>query len=379
MKKKITILFCIIFIFFNFIYNSSYATGQEDIEIDVDVQDIFKDIQNHQGEVNGQKQTITGNEESTKSASAIIINVATFIVEWVNNIPQMIVEATGTCPENMKYFTIYSLVMGEYEVFDMDFTKVEKVENLDDAKLGTKIKYMVMNFYYKLRNLSLGISLFVLIYIGIRMAISTVSSDKAKYSKMLMDWVASIVLLFLMHFFIIGFSYLSNQALNLVKKLADIFNITNLEYDIFDGTVTQMGTSSGFHPLTSLITIAIFVYYQLKFFMAYFNRFCYIAILVVVAPLVTITYPIDKAGDGEAQAYKSWFKELSTKYTIQVVHAITYCVFISIAGEIARIAPVFAVVFLMGLDRAEKMFRKILSVNDDSFEKAKVPILDGKE
>ena len=70
-----------------------------------------------------------------------------------------------------------------------------------------------------------------------------------------------------------------------------------------------------------------------------------------------------------------WFKELTIKYSIQIVHALTYVIFIASAGVIAQEVPLFAAFFLLALDKAEKIFRNVLNVNDNSFEKIKVPII----
>ena len=43
------------------------------------------------------------------------------------------------------------------------------------------IRKNIAIWYYALRNLAIGILLAILIYVGIRMAISTVASDEAKY------------------------------------------------------------------------------------------------------------------------------------------------------------------------------------------------------
>lgn len=413
MKKKITVIFCVIFIIFNFIYSSIRITRAENLE---DIQNSLKfetngDSSDFLEKMKKRKITVKSNGEeheaptivnndSAQSVSAIFTRFLTFIVEWANNIPELAVEATDANID-IKYFTIYSLVMGEYDFFNMNFfdtsgetekanvidvIKDNTVEdsNISDAiignakrvSLGGKIKQQIRTFYYIFRALGIGISLFVLIYIGIRIAISSVASDKSKYKKMLIDWIASIFLLMFMHIIIVIFSYLSGEALNLVKRLADLMGVTNIEEGILSGNLSQMGNSTGFHLISSFITIAIFVYYELKFFIAYVIRFCEISILVVVAPLVTITYSIDKVADSKAQAFTAWFKELSIKYSIQVVHALTYCVFIASAGVIATEAPIFAAVFLLALDKAEKIFRNLLNVKDNGFEKAKVPILD---
>lgn len=70
----------------------------------------------------------------------------------------------------------------------------------------------VAQWYYIMRLISAAILLVILIYVGIRMAISTIASDQAKYKHMLVDWVTSIALLFLLHY-IIMFVISINSAL----------------------------------------------------------------------------------------------------------------------------------------------------------------------
>ena len=405
MKKKITIIFCIIFIIFNFIYGSSKAADEtvqnseneqmqqeginslEDLEIPgkgtyYNPEEFLKKMQEGNATIgsgeNRKNAKISNYKETGNTAAAIFNSLATFIVEWANNIPELAVEATQDGLEEHEYFTVYNVVMGKYEIFNIDFTDIDENINYnsEDITLAQKIKYTIIYFYGVLRNLSIGASVFVLIYIGIRMAISTVSVEQAKYKKMLISWLASIMLLTFMHFIIITFSYASNKALGIINDIAIQFDIQNIEEGILSGYLSNMGTSTGWHPITSLITVAIFVYYEIKFFIAYIYRLCEITVLTVLSPLVTITYSIDKVADNKAQAFQSWLKELTTKYSIQIVHAITYCIFISSAGAIAQAQPIFGAVFLIALDKAEFVFRKIFNVKDEGFKNAKVPVID---
>lgn len=60
-----------------------------------------------------------------------------------------------------------------------------------------KFRTAVAVWYYALRTIASAILLVVLIYVGIRMAMSTVSAEqKASYKKMLVDWTVSLVLIF---------------------------------------------------------------------------------------------------------------------------------------------------------------------------------------
>lgn len=403
MKKKITIIFCIIILIFNFILETSYATTgsgtTQDQSAEEQIDDLVEEIQGSDGgntenifkDLQSGVTTIVSNgnakpanpkqyDETAKTITVVTTNALTFIVEWINNIPEIVVEATQEGLD-IEYFTIYSLVMGEYEIFNIDFTGIDSNVNFktDDLSIAETLKYGVLYFYYILRNLSIGLSLVILIYIGIRMAISTLATDKAKYKNMFISWLASIFLVFFMHIIIIVFSVLLNKALEIIKELATQFGISNIEEGILSGTISNMGTSVGFHPLTSLITVAIFVYYEVKFFIAYTRRTFEVILLTVISPLVTITYSIDKVSDNKAQAFENWFKELSVKYSIQVVHALTYCVLIASAGVIAEQVPIFAAFFLLALDKAESIFRKIFNVKEEGFKNAKVPFIDGNK
>ena len=42
-----------------------------------------------------------------------------------------------------------------------------------------------------------------------------------------------------------------------------------------------------------------------------------IGFLIVIAPLVTITYSIDKISDGKAQGMNTWFREFAYNVLIQ--------------------------------------------------------------
>ena len=44
-------------------------------------------------------------------------------------------------------------------------------------------------------------------------------------------------------------------------------------------------------------------------FITYVKRMITIAFLIMIAPIITITYSIDRMGDGKSQALNKWFKE----------------------------------------------------------------------
>lgn len=77
------------------------------------------------------------------------------------------------------------------------------------------------------------------------------------------------------------------------------------------GYVRFMEQSPDFGNCTAYtIMYLALVLYTVMFTFTYFKRFLYMAFFTMIAPLVALTYPIDKVKDGKAQAFDMWFKEI---------------------------------------------------------------------
>ena len=275
-----------------------------------------------------------------------------------NNIMSLIVY--GNMDE---VFTIQKLLSNEYAIFDINFFK-DTNASVKYADTINIIKHSVATWYVAVRNISaIGIAI-VLVYIGIRMAISSVADIKAKYKKMLVFWLESIALLFLLHFFVL-------MALNIagtindvmIKAMQNMNGTVGIEEELIDNVATNVNNTEGAtETLTYLILYCMLVYYEMKFFIMYFYRVLRVGFYIVIAPLVCLTYPIDRLGDGRAQAFKNWFTEITMEIFLQSIHLGIYIVFIFSAGEIIRQAPFLGIVFLAALGNGEKIVRKIFKI-----------------
>ena len=83
------------------------------------------------------------------------------------------------------------------------------------------------------------------------------------------------------------------------------------------------------------------------------------AFLTLVAPLISITYPIDKISDGKAQAFNIWLREFIFNALLQPFHLLIYTIFLGSSIEIATENPIFAILFLAFISPAEKLLRKM--------------------
>ena len=110
------------------------------------------------------------------------------------------------------------------------------------------------------------------------------------------------------------------------------------------------------------------VIYLVMFCFTYLRRVIYMAFLTLIAPLVALTYPIDKANDGKAQGFNFWFKEYIFNLLIQPLHLLLYLVLVSGALELAQNNVLYAIVVLGFMTQAEKLLRAMFN-----FQKAQTP------
>lgn len=274
------------------------------------------------------------------------------------------------------------------------------------------ISYILQNtiakWYHNLRIIAIVGMMSVLVYIGIRITISSASEQKAKYKELLKDWFVGMVLLFTMH-------YIMNFSNVAVYRLTEMFNSVNPyqmvpifedniggvsgkvqstldEYDIppeKDGKVLwatvedengkyvewhtnlmgairmkaearkEDGTDEAFIGYS--LMFVVMVIYTISFCWVYLRRVVYMAFLTLIAPLVALTYPIDKVNDGHAQGFNYWFKEYIFNLLIQPIHLLIYTILVSSAAELALNHWIYALVVLGFLVSAEKILRKMFN------------------
>lgn len=211
---------------------------------------------------------------------------------------------------------VVSTGVGDYTDEYYDSGNTELVKDKNDLRASFAA------WYVALRNFVLVGMACVLVYIGIRMVISSVSQDKAKYKSMIKDWFVAMCLVVFMHYimvFTLNISSMITEAIGTSGKnavgglISNEINIiantiqVNIDDDskwaIFakdDATYTDPQTNKEYtmsdvfaHILILAGIVAITVMYLWK----YANRFIKIIFLILISPIACLTYPIDKVGD----------------------------------------------------------------------------------
>ncbi len=306
-------------------------------------------------------------------------------------------------------------IIGEGDLYDLlswwdNPTKlVTKEEKIPST--ATQLRDVITQWYFKLRNFALLVLMLVLIYSGIRIVIGSTAGEKAKYKERLMDWLVAMCLLFIMHYIVVFAVQLTEEITKLVSNInpnggLELIELTDKQKTSADKVLADEGYNTvdtggiyddagrlvwptdllGKFKIKTQITedgttrwlgysicYCVLVLFTLFFAFTYLRRVVYMAFLTIIAPLVAMTYPIDKITDGKAQAFNSWLKEYIFNLLIQPMHLILYTVLVSSAYKLAADSPLYAIVAIGFMMPAEKLVRSFFG-----FEKAKTPgLLNG--
>ena len=262
--------------------------------------------------------------------------------------------------------TVYNVLFN-----NVDLTRINFFDSTTGSSTVDTIKQNVAIWYVGIRNLAAVILALILIYVAIRMAISTIAEDRAKYKTMLLDWLTSLCLLFVLHYIMIFTINLNNALVDLLSKAGSSTNLTSVEDElfnnaIFSGFIEGLGNSFAYMMLVGM---------SFTYFFSYVKRMITLAFLIIIAPLITVTYSIDKMGDGKSQALNTWLREFVYNILIQPFQCIIYLSLVSsvlgmLTGTSVSLINVFIAIYvLMFMYQAEEIVKKIFGFQAESMGK----------
>lgn len=233
---------------------------------------------------------------------------------------------------NVKYLTPFQIFFNKYKLLDPNVLDLSSVS--EENQITFPIRQSVSTWFYIMRLISAIILLAILVYVGIRMALSTIAAEQAKYKKMFVDWVISLILIFVIHYICIFILNINDILVKAIETMStELVGLDKIS-DIYNKIALLATLGIGIPSITATIVFCAMVFMTIGFFIAYVNRMIKIAFLVIISPLITITYSIDKMKDQKAQAFETWMKEFTFTVLIQPFHCIMYIAFTNTAYKL---------------------------------------------
>ncbi len=244
---------------------------------------------------------------------------------------------------------------GNFEDVRLTFFESEN----EDPELSAKspvvelLKPAINEWYNIFQNVALVGYMIVLVYIGIKMLLNSTTPEKmASYKQTFFTWVTGVAILLFMPFYM-KYAILLNEAFviqisnmrsdearkgaistSVVMDDATTYlnatfendeersSVINFEGNDYMSKVGKMAEQS--KKLGVSLAYMIMTWQLIMIIIYYYKRVFITAFLIMIFPLVALTYVWDKLNDNKSQALSIWIHEFSIGVFMQSFHAIVF-------------------------------------------------------
>lgn len=283
---------------------------------------------------------------------------------------------------------------GRVAFLDADFFGDTDSTEYEETMIGgssnstaRKLRGIISSWYQGLRLIAIVGLLSVLVYIGIRIVTSAIATDKAKYKQMFVDWVIALCLVFFLHYIMVFSMTMVKEIQKLFVPPNDTKTINTIMVNVTDinGNTVTLGSTAVKFPtnlvgydrmlaenpnaipkLTYTVMYLALTFYTCYFFFIYIKRVIILTFLTIIAPLVALTYPIDKVKDSKAQAFEYWLREYIVNAITPIIHLVLYTVLVTSAIDLVVESPLYAICILAFIVPAEKIVKEMFGIKSNT-------------
>ena len=262
----------------------------------------------------------------------------------------------------------------------------------------------VNDWYSIFRKFAIVVYMVLLVYMGVRIVLSSTGKNMAMYKNLFMYWCIGVAILFLYPYAMKYTIELNNTFVQMVEnsKFAilgsnssgldttvegeKVDDLLTIDFDAnpfgtpANGSTDYMAVIA--NEANSSLRIAIALTYLvltwqlLTMIVYYYKRVFTIALLIVIFPLVVASFVIDRVADGKSQAFSKWNKEFMLNVLIQSFHAIVYvfvCGTVEVTLGSGSDATMDYILILTGITfmfTGEEIIKKIFTQGESSTTKS---------
>lgn len=271
---------------------------------------------------------------------------------------------TGKANNLDSRISIEEILFNRIPILDVNFFGVEEAGGCEIAQ--DSIVYMlrvnIANWYYIIRLISIVVMLFILIYVGVRIAITTTGQRKAQFKSALTGWIVGFIAVVAVHLFMYIIFEINEYLVAMFEKTALAMN--GGEFSLYETIRTKSYAPKFTEGFGSTIIYMFLVYVLIRFSIIYFKRYLTVTILGLLGPIMGLKYAVERATGRKTKSIANWMFEFSMNVLLQAVHALLYVCLMQIAISMAFDSLsgfVVALVILNFMMKADKIFMKIFS------------------
>lgn len=146
------------------------------------------------------------------------------IVGWTSIFQNIATEAVNLIVNETanKKVTAETILFNQIQILDVNFFNFDTAggDKIEPTDITYILRQNVAGLYFSIRSIAIIVMLVILIYVGIRMALSTVTGDKVKYKRIFLSWVVGFIVIMFIHYFMV-FIINANEQIIAWMKPAD--------------------------------------------------------------------------------------------------------------------------------------------------------------
>ena len=161
-------------------------------------------------------------------------------------------------------------------------------------------------------------------------------------------------------------------TVTIVENINEVLKTSTIAANGEDVMMTRLRNNIAKSKNWSSVIVEVVLYFILTVFtviftVQYFRRTIYLAFLTVIAPLITLTYPLDKIKDSKSQAFDMWIRDYMFFMLLQVVQLLIYYILVGSSLDLADKGNwIFAIVAISFLVPAEKLIKEMFGIKSST-------------
>ncbi len=287
--------------------------------------------------------------------------------------------------------TIESLIFNQYSPTSLSI--FERMAGTKNTIFNEGMSEALTNTYSFFRSIAIIAYMMITVYMGVKILLSSTAEKGAKHKELFLYLIQGAIILFLFPYVIRYTIEINNAFVQYIYELKG--NKTQSVYGSISSAKDKgsegLGAASAVTSevqdsleagedymsimyrnamrqgwITYAICFAVMVKQLIAFLIIYFKRLLTVVFLIAVFPLVSISYAIDKIGDGKSQAFNNWYKEFALNVFLQSFHAIVYVIGMALITEIGKGGMdgslIIVILILEFISKGDEFLRGILNV-----------------
>lgn len=301
----------------------------------------------------------------------IVVALVLFSIFFSNVKVLAVADSYAGTEEEEEVYTIEDVIFNNIPIFDINFfsDKAGGLSVAEDSVVGI-IRKTVATWYVSFRNLVIMALSIIIIYVGIRMAISTIPQDKAKYKEMLVGWFKSLLIVLFIHFAMYIVINLNESLVGILENA--MINSVGEEQSIYETIRTRAYDIRPTVGIPGMIMYIALVITWVRFLWVYAKRMFTVLILVIIAPFIGAKYAIDSASGKKGSSFGSWLYDFVMNVFLQSVHALVYITIMVTSLNLAVESVtgfIIALIFMNFMLSADELVRNIMNFDKSGLAK----------